>query len=164
MIMERRTIIFGALSFLILCSIGINVNAQEISGKFLLSTSEYYSPKTGTNTTEIGVGYIFGHVGVKINYERVGLAEDRDVNGGTVSILVPAYYVRTFSIIPEVSAGILQGNVISKDESCVKSQLQAGVNINYTLSRTMSCGVTCKSLFYSEGVIPLIGWSYSIHF
>jgi hypothetical protein len=162
--MEHRTVIWGALSFLILCCIGINVNAQEISGKFLLSTSEYYSPKTGTNTTEIGVGYIFEHVGVKINYERIGLTEDRDVNGGTVSILIPAYNVRTFSIIPEISAGIMQGNILPKDDSSVKSQVQAGVNINYTLSPNMSCGIVCKSLFYSEGIIPLIGWNYSIHF
>lgn len=164
MLMKRKTVIFGAFSILILCCLGINVNAQDISGKFLLSVSEYYSPKTGTNTTEIGVGCIFEHIGLKVNYERIGLAEDRDVNGGTLSLLIPVYNVRTFSIIPEVSAGILQGNVISNDESSVKSQVQAGVNINYTLSPNMSCGVTCKSLFYSEGVIPLLGWSYSIHF
>ncbi len=67
-------------------------------------------------------------------------------------------------MIPEVSAGILHGKVISDDETTVKSQLQVGVTLNYTISETMSCGITCKSLFYSEDVIPLIGWTYSVHF
>lgn len=164
--MECRRLIpvAAAIVWAIVLSVDNVANAQDVSGKFVLSASNHYSPKAGANTPEIGVGYLFSRIGFKLSYARIGLAADRDVNGETVSVFVPTYSVRSLTMIPEVSAGILHGKVISDDETTVKSQLQVGVTLNYTISETMSCGITCKSLFYSEDVIPLIGWTYSVHF
>ena len=143
---------------------GKSVFAQDIPNRFLLSVYEYYSPKTNSNTTEIGVGYLFSKAGVRVNYGRIGLAEEITGHEETISLFIPVFNINSFSLIPEVAAGIMHGNIESNETVTVKSQVQVGVSLTYTISRHMSCGLSYKSLFYDRGIIPLLGWAYSVHF
>lgn len=140
------------------------LNAQEKPRGLVLSSMQSYSPKTNADVFEIGIGYIFDKVGVRINYGRVGLGADRKVNEETFSLFVPVYKAHSFSMIPEVSVGMLNGRFDTNEDVVVKPQVQVGVNVNYTLSRFMSCGITYRSLCYDGNVIPLVGWIYSVYF
>lgn len=156
--------LFFLLSLAALLFSGKKVSAQETTNRFLFSVADYYSPKTMSNSSEIGVGYLFGKGGVKVNYGRIGLFDEKTANEVTVSVFQPCHTLNTLAIFPEVSAGILFGKKAFKDDDTVKCQMQAGVTLSYFISGTMACGISLKTLFYSEYVIPLIGWNYSIHF
>lgn len=143
---------------------GKSVYAQDTTNRFLVSVYEFYSPKTNSNTTEIGVGYLFSKAGIRVNYGRIGLAEEITGHEETISLFIPIFNINSFSLIPEVAAGIMHGNIESNETVTVKSQVQVGVSLTYTISRHMSCGLSYKSLFYDCGIIPLLGWAYSVHF
>ena len=142
----------------------LEISAQTPAGKFMFSVSQYYSPVTDACTMEIGIGYLFPKAGVRVNYENVGWYDDRICHGGTVSVFVPVYKIGSFSMIPEVAAGILYGRIVSEDEVSLRTQIQAGVKLNYTISRYMSCGIAFKSMLYNGRAVPVAGWGYSLHF
>lgn len=156
-----KTSVFLLLAIVFNCG---TLNAQENSRGFLLTTMQSYSLKTNTDVFEIGIGYIFDKVGVRVNYGRVGLGADRKANEETISLFIPVYKAHSFSMIPEVSVGMLNGRFDTNEDVVIKPQVQVGVNVNYTISRFMSCGITYRSLCYDGNVIPLVGWSYSVHF
>lgn len=143
---------------------GNGVSAQTSANKFLFSVSEYYSPVTDACTMEFGIGYLFPKVGIGVNYGNVGWYEGRNCHEETVSAFVPVYKTGSFSMIPEVAAGLLHGNIVSKDEVSVETQIQVSVKLNYTVSRYMSCGFSFKSMFYNGGAIPMAGLDYSLLF
>ena len=138
--MERIRLSPQILAFLPLLLLfrGNSVSAQIPANKFLFSVSEYYSHVTDGCTMEMGVGYLFPKVGVRVNYENVGWYDNRICHGGTVSVFVPIYKIGSFSMIPEVAAGILYGNIVQRNEMSIKTQIQANVKLNYTISRYMS--------------------------
>lgn len=138
--------------------------AQEANSKFVFFFADYYSPKTMSNSSEFGVGYLFKKAGLKLNYGRVGLFNDKVSNEVTISVFQQPRATKTVTISPEVSGGILFGNKVFQDDNRIKFQAQAGVILSYFISENMACGITLKSLFYNEGVIPLLGWNYFLNF
>ncbi len=156
--------IIAFLPLMFFLFVGNNVLAKTPIKKFMFSVSQYYSPVTDACTMGIGIGYLFPKIGVSVNYGAVGWYDDRNCHEGTVSVFSPVYKIGSFSMIPEVAAGILYGRIVSEDEVSLRTQIQAGVKLNYTISRYMSCGITLKSMVYSGRAVPVAGWGYSLHF
>lgn len=163
--MERKLAYIFTFAILALLSVNAEtVFAQESSQHFIASVSEYYSPNTNASTYEIGFGYQFPKVGLKINFSEVGLSEGNCVYGEYITINIPALSMHSFEMIPEVSAGILHGRFSTNEDQAIKGQIQIGVAINYNLSNSMSCGLQYKTLHYGHNTLSLIGWNYSLHF
>ena len=167
--MESRIIKTKALllffSLLFFLSSGKTASAQEKPNRFLLSVSEYYSPKTNSSTFEIGVGYLFNKVGISLKYGRLGLPNDRMAHEEIISVFVPSFKIHSFSMIPEVAAGIIHGGTsTAENNTSIIGQIQIGVVVNYRIMNNMSCGITCKSVHYNAGAIPLLGLNYSLLF
>lgn len=143
---------------------GIGVNAQSSPNRVFVSFSDYYSPKTNSNTSEIGIGYLFNKAGLSLKYGRIGLSENEYGHEEAISIFVPNFNVHSFSMIPEVAAGIIHSGKSSDGSITVKGQIQISLAIRYNLSNSMSCGIIYKTIHYRDGTIPLLGWNYSLAF
>lgn len=161
---KTRPIALILLSTALLLISGKSVSAQEIPGRFHFSVSANYSPKTDADTYELGVGYLLGNAAININYGRIGLFDGRTAHGETISLFIPTFSTQSFSMMPEVAAGILHGYIESGESTAVKPQIQVGVRANYRISSWMSCGITYKTIHYSGGTIPLYGWNIMTHF
>lgn len=166
--MERRinkTYLLLSISLLaFLLSGGMSVNAQSVPDRVFLSFSDYYSPKTSSSTSEIGIGYLFNKAGVCLKYGRIGLSDEKKAHEETVSIFIPTFKTHSFSMIPEVAAGIIHGCKSSDENPSIQGQIQIGIAIGFSVSNSMSCGMIYKTVHYNDGTIPLLGLNYSLIF
>ena len=96
--MKALLLFFSLLFFL---SSGKTAYAQEKPNRFLLSVSEYYSPKTNSSTFEIGVGYLFNKVGISLKYGRLGLPNDRMAHEEIISVFV-AHLKSSVGVYPKI--------------------------------------------------------------
>lgn len=136
---------------------GVAVYAQEASAPRLdFSVSEHHSINGGSTLHEFGLGYRIDNVCVlRLNYGQIEFLADT-FHQETLTF-APAVVRSGFSLIPEVSMGLLHGK---SDTSKVYGQVQWGVSLNYALSNSMACGVSAKSVQFDGNVIPSVGVYY----
>lgn len=140
--------------------LGVTSYAQEASAPRLdYSVSEHHSINSGSTAYEFGLGYRIGNVCVlRLNYGQVEFLADT-FHQETLTF-TPAVKQCGFSLIPEVSLGLLHGK---SDASKVYGQFQWGVSLNYSFSRSTSCGLTAKSIQFDNNVIPSVGIYYRVY-